>query len=84
MSISADQTGIWASSQIHGRHVDNQRWDAWSPGAWAVAQHPPRACNPYRYVSDVKHNTAVWVLVWLFVAALVLALINAAVLTKLN
>jgi hypothetical protein len=53
-------------------------------GAWALAQHPHRACNQYRYVVDVKHNTAVWVLVWLFVAALVLALINAAVLTKLN
>jgi hypothetical protein len=31
----------------------------------------------------VKHNTAVWVLVWLFVAAWVAAIVNVAVVTRL-
>jgi hypothetical protein len=32
----------------------------------------------------VKHNTAVWVLVWLFVASWVVAIVNVAVLTRLQ
>src|ERR1700689_4646233 len=27
---------------------------------------PYRACNQHSYLADVKHNTAVWVLVWVF------------------
>ena len=45
---------------------------------------PYRACNQHSYLADVKHNTAVWVLVWVFAAALVVAIINAAVVTQLN
>jgi hypothetical protein len=32
----------------------------------------------------VEHNTAVWVLVWLSVAAFVAVLVNAAVVTRLH
>ena len=49
-----------------------------------LAWHPYRACNQYRYLADVEHNTAVWVLVWVlvwvFVAASVAAIVYAAVL----
>jgi hypothetical protein len=44
-----------------------------------LAPHPYRACNQYAYLADVKHNTAVWVLLWVFVAALVAAIIDVAV-----
>jgi hypothetical protein len=43
-----------------------------------------RACNQYRYVADVEHNTAAWILVWIFVAASVAAIVYAAVLMPLS
>jgi hypothetical protein len=49
--------------------------DAAGPPAW----HPYRGCNQCRYLADVEHNTAVWVLVWIFVAALALAIVDVAV-----
>ncbi len=45
-----------------------------------LTHQPYRACNQNRYLTDVKHNTAVWVLVWVFVAALVAAIVEVAVL----
>jgi hypothetical protein len=45
-----------------------------------LAWHPYRACNQYRYIADVEHNTPVWVLLWLFVAASAAAIFYAAVL----
>jgi hypothetical protein len=50
----------------------------------ALTRHRYRGGNQYSYVVDVKHNTAVWVLVWVLAAAMVAAIINAAVLTQLN
>lgn len=41
--------------------------------------HPYRACNQCRYIADVEHNTAVWILVWVSLAALVVAIVDVAV-----
>jgi hypothetical protein len=61
----------------HGRHVGTSSQQP-EPGTCSY-----RACNQYPYSADVKHNTAVWVLVWLFVAAWVAAIVNVAVVTRL-
>jgi hypothetical protein len=56
-----------------------------APDTWAAVETGSyRACNQHAYVADVKHNTAVWVLVWLFVASWVVAIVNVAVLTRLQ
>jgi hypothetical protein len=60
-----------------------QRWDVWALDGDRLTRRPSSACNQYRYSADVKHNTAVWVLVWVFVAVSVAAVINAAVATPL-
>ncbi len=54
----------------------------WTEGGDAkdrLAWHLCRGCNQGPYLADVEHNTAVWVLVWLFVAALVVAIVDVAV-----
>ena len=48
-----------------------------------LARHPYRPCNQCSYLVDVKNNTAMWVLVWTFVAALAAAIVYAAALTQL-
>jgi hypothetical protein len=51
---------------------------------WTREDHltrlPCQACNQCWYLTDVKHNTAFWTLIWVLVAASVVAIVYAAVL----